>query len=412
MKAWERLIEYVKIPTASCESSSTVPSTKEQLVLAEKLKKELEELGLEARMDQFGYVYGVLPATEGYENRPVLGWIAHMDTVADFTEHPVKPVIHSHYDGEDLTLGDCGRVLSPAMFPHLKALRGRTLITSDGTTILGADDKAGIAEIMTMLEEIIQTEMPHGRIPVAFTPDEEIGCGADHFDLESFGADFAYTMDGGAEGEIEYENFNAAGVTIRIRGVNVHPGDAKDVMINAALVGMEFSSLLPELETPAHTEGYEGFYHLTEYKGDVSLAELCYIIRDHDYGKLLEKKAFLESCTARLNEKYGEGTVSMEWKEQYRNMSEKLTESMHLITNARMAAVQANCTPVTKPIRGGTDGARLSFMGLPCPNLGTGGYAFHGPYEHITAEGMDKTVRMMIHLVEIYTGSGNMDCSH
>lgn len=412
MKAWERLIEYVKIPTASCEESSTVPSTPEQLVLAEYLKNELLELGLKAEVDSYGYVYGELPATPGFENRPVLGWIAHMDTVSDYADHPVNPQIHPGYDGKDLPLADSGRSLTSAMFPHIRTLIGRTLITSDGTTILGAADKAGIAEIMTMLEEIQAKNMPHGRIPVAFTPDEEIGCGADHFDVERFSADFAYTMDGGAEGEIEYENFNAAGAKICISGENVHPGDAKDVMINAALVGAEFAAMLPEDETPAHTEKYEGFYHLVDFRGEVKEATLQYIIRDHDWNKLMQKKEVLESCVQKLNDKYGAGRVTLVWKDQYRNMAEKIEPEMHLILNARMAAIQSNITPVTKPIRGGTDGARLSFMGLPCPNLGTGGYAFHGPYEHITVEGMNKTVAMMLRLVETYTGSGTMDCNH
>ncbi len=412
MKAWERLLKYIKVPTGSYEGRDSVPSSKEQLVLAEQLKEELEALGLEAEVDEFGYCYGVLPASEGYENRPVLGWIAHMDTVSDFPFAPVQPQIHEHYDGSDVILGDSGRVLSTEMFPHLKSLRGRTLITTDGTTILGADDKAGIAEIMTMLEEIQKSGMPHGRIPVAFTPDEEIGQGADHFDVERFHADFAFTMDGGAEGEIEYENFNAAGVKIRIQGVNVHPGDAKGIMINAALVGAELAGLLPEEETPAQTEGYQGFYHLISFTGDVAEAQLEYIVRDHDWQKLMEKKAVLEQCVRTINDRYGEGTASMEWTEQYRNMAEKLEDHMHLITNARMAAVQSSVTPQVKPIRGGTDGARLSWMGLPCPNLGTGGYAYHGPYEHITVEGMNKTVQMMLRLVETYTGSGTMDCRH
>lgn len=414
MKVWERLIQYVALPTPSHEGSECFPSSAVQLVLAERLKTELLELGLEAEVDAYGYCYGLLPATPGYENRPVLGWIAHMDTVEDFVNEKdeIVPVIHEHYDGEDLPLGDSGRILTRSMFPHLRQLKGRRLITSDGNTILGADDKAGIAEIMTMLEEIQKSGMPHAKIPVAFTPDEEIGCSADHFDVERFGADFAYTMDGGAEGEIEYENFNAAGAKIKITGVNVHPGDAKNVMVNAALVGAEFVSLLPEKEIPAKTEKYEGFYHLTDFQGDVAEACLNYIIRDHDYEKLMLKKAVLEQITEELNEKYGQGTVAMEWKEQYRNMREKLADHMHLITNARMAAIQSNITPVTKPIRGGTDGARLSFMGLPCPNLGTGGYAFHGPYEHISIEGMEKTVQMMLRLVETYTGSGTMDCKH
>ncbi|MDO4616759.1 MAG: peptidase T [Lachnospiraceae bacterium] len=412
MKAYERLLEYVKIPTPSFDESGSVPSSREQLVLAELLKGELEVLGLKAEVDEYGYCYGVLEATEGYEDRPALGWIAHMDTVSDFPWGPVQPVLHPHYDGGDVPLGDSGRVLSVKQFPHLKTLRGRTLITTDGTTVLGADDKAGIAEIMVMLEEVQKSGMPHGRIPVAFTPDEEIGAGADHFDVERFGADFAFTMDGGAEGEIEYENFNAASAVIRIAGVNVHPGDAKDFMINAALVGTEFAAMLPKEETPAHTEGYEGFYHLCSFEGDVSKAELNYILRDHDLEKLMEKKKVLEDCMQKLNEQYGEGTVSMDWTDEYRNMKEQIRDHMHLITNARMAALQANITPVTNPIRGGTDGARLSFMGLPCPNLGTGGYAFHGPYEHITVEGMEKAVQMMLHLVEMYAGSGTMDCNN
>ncbi len=412
MEAYERLLEYVKFPTGSCEESESCPSSPEQLELADYLKKELEGLGLKAEVDEFGYCYGELPASEGYEDRPVLGWIAHMDTVSDFPFAPVNPILHPHYDGSDVTLGDSGRILSADLFPHLRTLRGRTLITTDGTTVLGADDKAGIAEIITMLEKLIKSGKPHGRIPVAFTPDEEIGRGADRFDLQRFAADFAYTMDGGAEGEIEYENFNAAEAVIRIKGVNVHPGDAKNIMINAALAGSEFAAMLPEEETPARTEGYEGFYHLISFTGDVAEAELVYIVRDHDFDKLMEKKKVLEQSASALNEKYGEGTAELSWKEQYRNMAEKLQDHMHLITNARMAAIQANITPAVQPIRGGTDGARLSWMGLPCPNLGTGGFAFHGPFEHITVEGMNKTVQMMLQLVDTYTGSGTMDCRH
>ena len=322
--------------------------------------------------------------------------------MSDFCSHRITPVVHEDYDGRELPLGPCGRVLSPEMFPHLKSLKGRTLITSDGTTILGADDKAGIAEIMTMAERIVEEEIPHGPICIAFTPDEEIGMGAAHFDLQAFGADFAYTLDGDTEGEIQYENFNAAKAEFRITGVNVHPGSSKDVMVNASLVAMEINSLLPAGETPRDTDGYEGFYHLTDMKGDVGEAILRYIIRDHDTDSFEQRKETLRSIEKQMNAKWGRGTVTLTVTDQYRNMAEIISGCMHLIRNAEKACRNAGVEPLILPIRGGTDGAQLSFKGLPCPNLGTGGHGYHGPYEHITAEGMDAACEVALELVKIY----------
>ena len=354
-------------------------------------------------MDGHCYVYGKIPASAGCEGKTKLGFISHMDTVSDFADHAVRPLVHPDYDGEDLKLGESGRVLEKSVFPHLSELKGRTLITSDGTTILGADDKAGIAEIMTMVEELEKRDIPHGQISIGFTPDEEVGQGADLFDVPGFGAEFAYTVDGGREGEIEYENFNASGAKIKITGFNVHPGSSKDTMINAAEVACEIQSLLPEKENPRYTEGYEGFYHLTGMKGDVACAEMEYIIRDHDAEKFAAKEAYLREVAEKMNQKYGKGTVELEIHEQYRNMAEKIQPCFHLIENAQEAARRAGIQPQVLPVRGGTDGARLSYMGLPCPNLGTGGYACHGPYEHVTAEGMDQTVELLLELVKIYS---------
>lgn len=403
MRAYERLLKYAVVRTPGNAESRTVPSDPCQFVLAKALAEEMKELGLEGvEVDEKCYVYGFLPATKGCEDKPKVGFIAHMDTVSDFVEHPIRPLVHEDYDGGVLALGESGRSLDPAMFGHLPGLKGKTLITSDGTTVLGADDKAGIADILTMVEEIQKKQIPHGRICVGFTPDEEIGRGADHFDLEKFGADFAYTVDGGAEGEIEYENFNACSATFTLKGVSVHPGSAKDIMINAAAVGCELQTMLPETESPAHTQGYEGFYHLTQMKGSCGEAVLSYIVRDHDFAKFEERKETLKSIAGKLNQKYGEGTVSLALKEEYRNMEEKIRPCFHLIENARKACRNAGVEPKTMPIRGGTDGARLSYMGLPCPNLGTGGYAFHGPYEHAVAEGMDKAVEILGQIVRLY----------
>ena len=404
MRAYERLIEYVKVPTPSAEESTTHPTSQCQFDLANKLVEELKTLGaVDVRVDEHCYVYGKIPASAEYEGKTKLGFISHMDTVSDFADHAVRPLVHPDYDGEDLKLGESGRVLEKSVFPHLSELKGRTLITSDGTTILGADDKAGIAEIMTMVEELEKRDIPHGQISIGFTPDEEVGQGADLFDVPGFGAEFAYTVDGGREGEIEYENFNASGAKIKITGFNVHPGSSKDTMINAAEVACEIQSLLPEKENPRYTEGYEGFYHLTGMKGDVACAEMEYIIRDHDAEKFAAKEAYLREVAEKMNQKYGKGTVELEIHEQYRNMAEKIQPCFHLIENAQEAARRAGIQPQVLPVRGGTDGARLSYMGLPCPNLGTGGYACHGPYEHVTAEGMDQTVELLLELVKIYS---------
>ena len=403
MKAYERLLNYVKVPTPSNEKSGTHPSSECQRVLADQLAEEMKALGVsDVRVEDKCYVYGKIPATKGYEGKTKLGFIAHMDTVSDFADHAVNPIVHENYDGKDLKLADSGRTLEVSVFPHLPSLAGRTLITSDGTTVLGADDKAGVAEIMTLAEALLAGEIPHGPISIGFTPDEEIGEGPDFFDVPGFDAEFAYTVDGGTEGEIEFENFNAAGAKFTVTGFNIHPGGAKDTMINAIAVASEIQSLLPEAESPRNTEGYEGFYHLTSMSGDVAHAESEYIIRDHDAEKFAAKEEDLRRIEKAMNEKYGEGTVKLEIKEQYRNMAEKIRPCYHLIENAEEAARRAGIEPIVLPIRGGTDGARLSFMGLPCPNIGTGGYACHGPYEHITVEGMEKTMAMLKELVKIY----------
>lgn len=404
MKAYERLLNYVKVDTPSDPKSGKTPSSDCQFALAGLLEEELKAIGVEnAEADEKGYVYASIPATPGYENSKSLGFIAHMDTAPDFNGCGVKPQIIENYNGEDVTLGESGRVLKVKDFPTLAAMKGRTLITTDGTSLLGADDKSGIAEIMTAAERILTENIPHGKICIGFTPDEEIGEGAENFDVEKFGADLAYTVDGGMEGEIEYENFNAAGAKLTFRGNNVHPGHAKDIMVNAQLLAMEFQAMLPEKETPSHTEGYEGFFHLTEMSGTVEQANLQYIIRDHDREKFEARKQLMQNNAALLNEKYGAGTVELQLKDQYFNMKEMVEPHKELIEYGKEAAKEVGLNPKVVPIRGGTDGARLSFMGLPCPNLGTGGFGFHGPYEHVTAEGMELCVEMIIKLVEKYS---------
>ena len=404
MKAYERLLKYVQIDTPSNPAGESVPSSACQFDLAKVLVEELKAVGVEnAEVDEKCYVYASIPATEGYENCKKLGFIAHMDTAPDFNGYGVKPQVIKNYDGNDVVLGESDRVLKVKDFPELAHLKGRTLITTDGTSLLGADDKSGIAEIITLAEELIKNEIPHGKICIGFTPDEEIGSGADNFDVERFGADIAYTVDGGMEGEIEYENFNAAGATVTVHGNNVHPGMAKDIMVNSQLVAMEFNGMLPADETPATTEEYEGFFHLTNMEGNVECTKLHYIVREHDGEKYKERKALLEKISDQINEKYGAGTVELELKDQYFNMKEMIEPHFHLIENAKEAAKEVGLNPKVVPVRGGTDGARLSFMGLPCPNLGTGGFGFHGPYEHITAEGMDLCVEMMRKIVEKYS---------
>lgn len=403
MRAYERLLNYVKIHTASDESSSTVPSSRRQFDLAEILAEEMKSIGIaDARVEENCYVYGTIPATKGYEDKTRIGFIAHLDTAPDFCGEHVNPQIHEDYDGGEIVLGNSGKILSPGQFPHLRALKGRTLITTDGTTLLGADDKAGIAEIMTLAEELIHSTEPHGQVSIGFTPDEEVGSGAAEFDIPGFGAQFAYTVDGGCENEIVYENFNACGAEFEINGFNIHPGESKNTMINAALLAMEINSMLPSAETPAHTEQYEGFYHLTEMEGTVERAKLQYIVRDHSGTHFESRQETLRHIEKIMNEKYGNGTVKLTITQQYRNMAEVIAPCMHLIDNAKDSIREAGLEPDTSPIRGGTDGARLSFAGLPCPNLGTGGYAFHGPYEHITAEGMDLAVKILRGIVRRY----------
>lgn len=404
MKAYERLLKYVVVRTPSDESNDeNVPSSQCQFDLARLLEQEMKELGLtDVRLDEHCYVYGKLPATEGLKDKPSIGFIAHMDTVSDYCDHEIKPIITENYDGGELPLGDSGRILSPDMHPHLPGLKGRTLITTDGTTILGADDKAGIAEIMTLIEQLQEAHIPHGPISVAFTPDEEVGCGTTHFDVEGFGADYAYTLDGETEGEVQYENFNACSANFDIKGVSIHPGSSKDVMVNASLVAMEVNSLLPGMETPRGTEDYEGFYHLASMSGDCSEAHLHYIVRDHDKNFFEARKNTLRLIAKNLNAKWGEGTVTLSITDEYKNMREIISDCMHLIDNAKLACERAGVTPLVLPIRGGTDGCQLSFKGLPCPNIGTGGHAFHGPYEHITVEGMDKSVDILLELVKLY----------
>ncbi len=404
MKAFERLLKYVKVFTTSDDDSESVPSSSRQFDLAKLLVEEMKAIGIaDARVDDKCYVYGSIPATPGYEDKPAIGFIAHMDTAPDFNGNNVHPRIIEDYDGGEVVLGESGRVLRPAEFPHLPSLKGRTLIVTDGTSLLGADDKAGIAEIMTAAERIINGDMPHGKILVSFTPDEEVGRGADHFDVEGFGADFAYTVDGGQENIIEYENFNAAAAHIEINGFNVHPGSAKDIMINALHVACEIENMLPYGQTPRDTEKYEGFFHLCDISGTTEHAEMDYILRDHSSEIMKARKETLLHIEKLLNAKYGSGTVKVTIKDQYQNMIEKIKPCFHLIENAYAAVRELGIEPETEAIRGGTDGARLSFMGLPCPNLGTGGYAYHGPYEHITVEGMDIATEIIINIIKKYS---------
>lgn len=401
MKAYERFLKYVTVRTPSDENSSTIPSSSCQFNLAHVLVDEMKAIGIEdAEVDDQCYVYGHIPATPGYENRTAIGFIAHMDTVADFCDHDIVPVVHENYDGEALALGDSGLTLSPEMFPHLRTLKGRTLITSDGTTILGADDKAGIAEILTAVEDL--SDIPHGPISVAFTPDEEIGTGASHFDVKRFGATYAYTLDGDTEGEIQFETFNAAQAKLTFHGTNVHPGSAKNIMVNAALVAMEYDSLLPAAERPERTEDYEGFYHLTHMEGSVSDASLTYILRDHDANVFDNRQKTMRQAAKFINERYGAGTVELDIRVQYRNMAEVIEKCPSIVENAKKACKAAGVEELILPVRGGTDGSTLSFMGLPCPNLGTGGHAYHGPYEHITLEGMDQSIQVIRELIRIF----------
>ena len=403
MRAYERLLKYVKVWTTSDPESGTHPSTMRQFDLAHQLVQELKDLGLtDAHVDEHCYVYATLPATPGQESAKPLGFISHMDTTDDASGENVNPQIHPNYDGGKVVLPATGTVLDPAQFPFLTEMKGQTLITTDGSTLLGADDKAGVSEIMTMLERVITEKRPHGKLCIGFTPDEEIGEGASLFDVEGFGAAYAYTVDGEDAGEISYENFNAAAAVVTVHGFSVHPGSAKNTMINAQNVAMEFHAALPAFSRPEHTEGREGFFHLTSMVGDVTTAKLGYIVRDHDAAKFAARKAQMEHIAACLNERYGEGTVELDIHDSYFNMLEKIQPHFHLVENARKAICAAGLEPIETPVRGGTDGATLSYMGLPCPNLGTGGFNFHGPCECITAEKMDQCTEILLNLVDLY----------
>ena len=402
MRVEERLLKYVSYWTTSDEECRQIPSSERQFELGKVLEQELRDLGLEkVTLTDHCYVYGLLPATKGYADKPAVGFISHMDTAPDFSGKDVKPQIIPDYDGNDVLLKGSGAYLKVSDFPTLKTLKGRTLITTDGTTLLGADDKAGVSEIMTAVEQIITEKIPHGDIWIGFTPDEEVGSGADLFDLDYFKARFAYTVDGDYEGEVAYENFNAASASFEITGVNVHPGEAKDIMINAALVGCEIASLLPENETPAHTEGREGFYHLTDFSGDIAHAKVNYIVRDHDKATFEKRLDTLRGIEKKMNEKYHADTVKLNIQHSYSDMLEVIEKNEYVVAIAKKAIKNVGLEPVSRPVRGGTDGARLSFMGLPCPNLGTGGYGFHGPFEHISVEGMDTAVSVIKEIVKI-----------
>ncbi len=392
----ERFLAYVGYETTSCEANECCPSTPNQMALARALAAEMQELGIaDARVDEHGYVYGTIPAKGDHSAR--VGFIAHMDT-SDAVKGPTHPRMVKNYDGGAITLEN-GVVIDG--FDFLPGLKGQDLIVTDGTSVLGADDKAGVAEIMTLAARLMAPDAPeHCAVSIGFTPDEEIGRGADLFNVADFHADYAYTVDGGALGELEYENFNAAAAQVKVRGVNIHPGSAKNQMKNALLIGMEFNGMLPAWETPAHTEGYEGFYHLCEMQGDEELTTLSYILRDHDADKLEQKKETMRRIAAYLNQKWGEGTVEVTIRDSYRNMREMLEPHMEIVDKAKDAFEACGVTPIVQPIRGGTDGARLSYMGLLCPNLSTGGYNFHGRKELISVQAMEKMVDVLMEIAK------------
>ena len=405
-KLLERFITYVKIYSTSDPESETTPSTPQQWDMAKYLFAELQKLGLDdVSMDEKGYVFGYIPSNIEKEV-PTIGFIAHYDSSPDFNGKNVNPQIWENYDGNDLLLNkETGFTLSPNKFESLKNYVGQTLITTDGTSLLSADDKSGIAEIVTAAEFLLaHPEIKHGRIAVGFNPDEEIGRGAHHFDVEKFGAEWAYTMDGSSVGELEYENFNAAGAVVKIHGLSVHPGYAFGKMVNAGLLAAKFVALLPENETPATTRGFEGFFHLTDLNADVSEAKIQYIIRDHDADKFEARKKYLETKVAEFNAVFGEGVAEVEIKEQYRNMKQQFEGKMHIIDLAAEAMKEAGIEPNIKAIRGGTDGAQLSYMGLPCPNIFAGGINFHGPYEYVALESMEKAVEVITNIAKNLKG--------
>jgi len=401
-KLIERFIKYVKIDSQSDPNSETTPSTSKQWDIAHELVKDLKEMGMqEVEIDKNGYIFASLPSNVDKEV-PVIGFIAHYDTAPDYSGKNVNPIILKNYNGEDILLNkEKGLVLSPKYFPELKQYKGQTIIHTDGNTLLGADDKAGVAEIMDAMDYLIQhPEIKHGKIRVGFNPDEEIGLGAHKFDVDKFGADWAYTMDGSEVGELEYENFNAAGAKVKIHGKSVHPGYAKNKMINSMLIAADFIKAFPENETPQTTEGYEGFYHLHNMKGDVELTELEYIIRDHDREKFENRKKFFNQVASDFNQKYGEGTVEVELTDQYFNMKEKIEPVKHVVDIVEEAMLDMGIKPNIKAIRGGTDGAQLSFKGLPCPNIFAGGLNFHGPYEYVPVESMEKARDLIVKIAE------------
>jgi len=401
MTTCDRLLKYVRVHTTSDEDSGSTPSTARQFDLAHMLQDELKEMGIDSYLDDMCYLYARIPATTGLEDKPAIGFIAHLDTSPEYSGKDVSPIVTKNYDGDDISL-DNGIYITNKNFPHLKTLKGRTLITADGNTLLGADDKSGIAIIMTLAEYLTTHDVPHSAIAIAFTPDEEIGRGSDHFDVERFNCAFAYTIDGGTENELQYENFNAASVKVEFFGTNVHPGSAKDIMVNASLLATQFLSALPN-ERPDNTEGREGFYHLTSMEGDVNHATLSFIIRDHDSTLFEKRKEVMREIAHDINKNYKENRVSVTIKDSYKNMLTVLQSDMTPVKLARKAMQLLGIVPDESPIRGGTDGASLSFKGLPTPNLGTGGYAFHGPYEHITAEGMDTALNTAINIIKLYS---------
>ena len=409
----DKFLKYVTIDTQSDEDSTTSPSTEKQKDLARLLVGELKEMGAsDVRMDEeYGYVYATIPSTLKEEGKevPVIGFIAHMDTSPAVSGKDVKPRIVENYDGKDIVLNQELNIILPVEEnPELLEYEGKKLIVTDGTTLLGADDKAGVAEIMTMAQTLLaHPEKEHGTIRIAFTPDEEVGRGVDHFDVEGFQADYAYTVDGGALGELEYESFNAAGARLHVNGYSVHPGSAKNKMLNAILLAQEFQSLLPVFETPAATEGYEGFYHADRMTGTVESAQADYIIRDHSRELFVKKKAYFREAADFLNKKYGKEIFTVEMQDSYYNMKEKIyPENAHLIDTAVKAMEEAGVTPLIAPIRGGTDGSRLSFMGLPCPNLCTGGMNYHGRYEYVCIESMEKCVEIILNIISLYAEHG------
>ncbi len=407
-KLLERFLRYISLDTQSDPNAKTFPSTAKQLVLLRMLSDELQSLGLsDAHVDEHGYVMATLP-TNIDKDVPVIGFLAHVDSSPDMSGANIKPQVIENYDGGDVLLNrELNLYLKPDDFPELTKYKGQTLITTDGTTLLGADDKAGIAEIMTAIEYLTQNpEIKHGTIKVGFTPDEEIGRGVDHFDVEKFGAKYAYTLDGGEVGELEYENFNAAFARVMAQGRNIHPGTAKGKMKNAIIIASEFNDMLPVFERPEHTQDYEGFFHITRFEGVVESAEIQYIIRDHDMQLFENKKQLMRDVAAFVNTKYGEGTVSLEITDQYFNMREKIEPVYHIVELAEKAMIKLGIKPIIKPIRGGTDGSRLSYMGLPCPNIFAGGHNFHGKYEYIPLESMEKATRLILEIVSLYADNG------